>query len=524
MLPAVDTAPPVSVEPPASRRIARAVGSFPVVLGVLLAVLVLLTVRGRFSDPDMWWHLKTGEVIWKTHHIPVTDGFSFTASRHAYVPHEWLAQLSIYAAFHLGGYSGLMLWLWVIASLLVLGAYALCALYSGNIKIAFLGGLIAWLFATAAMAIRPQLLGYLLLVCLLITIHLGRTRHRNWFFTLPGLFALWVNIHGSFFLGLGVMGAALVCSCLDFRWGVLESSRWSRPERSAFALAASLSLAALFLNPAGIRQLTYPIEMMTRLRLNTSQIAEWRPAGASDPRGVALFLIAGLILLLPLVRRSRLRAVELVCLALGFSLAVEHMRMLIVFGIIAGPVLCRLLANCWSRYDPDRDQPAAAAVVIGAAVVAAVVGFPNRAQLLREVEQSNPVKAVEYIARSGLSGNMLNDYTWGGYLIWAAPRHKVFIDGRGDLFEWTGVLEEYLKWIALETDPSTLLDKYRIQFCLLPTDAPINQLLAQMPVWTKAYSDEAAVIWVRSATGPASQPAGANPLTASRERRLSSSR
>ena len=42
----------------------------------LLIVLAVLTVRARFDDPDMWWHLKMGEIIWTTHTIPTTDLFS----------------------------------------------------------------------------------------------------------------------------------------------------------------------------------------------------------------------------------------------------------------------------------------------------------------------------------------------------------------------------------------------------------------------------------------------------------------
>src|SRR4051812_41771657 len=84
--------------------------SFPVVLGCLLIVLTLLTVRGRFSDPDMWWHLKTGEIICNTHSIPGVDVFSYTAAGHAWTAQEWLSELTIYGAYRLCGYAGLMLW------------------------------------------------------------------------------------------------------------------------------------------------------------------------------------------------------------------------------------------------------------------------------------------------------------------------------------------------------------------------------------------------------------------------------
>src|ERR1700730_708698 len=82
----------------------RTVFSFPVVLGMLLVVLTVLTVRGRFSDPDMWWHLKTGEIIWNTHSIPQVDVFSFTAAGRPWITQEWLSEVTIYGAYKLGGY------------------------------------------------------------------------------------------------------------------------------------------------------------------------------------------------------------------------------------------------------------------------------------------------------------------------------------------------------------------------------------------------------------------------------------
>ena len=80
----MSTAPPIA-DTHSSAHIGalRRICSFPVMLCGLLAVLSVLTVRDRFNDPDMWWHLKTGEVIWTTHTIPTTDLFSYTTHHHA---------------------------------------------------------------------------------------------------------------------------------------------------------------------------------------------------------------------------------------------------------------------------------------------------------------------------------------------------------------------------------------------------------------------------------------------------------
>ena len=145
-------------------RLVRAVFSFPVFLGFALIALTALAIQDRFDDPDLWWHLKTGEVIWTTHSIPTTDLFSHSAAGRLSIPHEWLSQLSIYGAYHLAGYSGLMLWLLTVASLLLVLLYVLSCLYSGNAKVSFLAGFIGLYFATAGLAIRPLVLGHLLLV------------------------------------------------------------------------------------------------------------------------------------------------------------------------------------------------------------------------------------------------------------------------------------------------------------------------------------------------------------------------
>ena len=126
-------------------------------------MLAVVTVRSRFDDPDMWWHLKSGEIISTTTIIPTTDIFSYTTNHHASVPHEWLSQVFIYGAYKAGGYSGLMLWLCILTSCLLVAGYALCSLYSGNAKVGFAGAMVLWLFSTVGLAIRPHMVGYLLL-------------------------------------------------------------------------------------------------------------------------------------------------------------------------------------------------------------------------------------------------------------------------------------------------------------------------------------------------------------------------
>jgi hypothetical protein len=482
------------VRPPS---IWRQIFSFPVLLASLFAVLVVLTVRNRFNDPDLWYHLKVGEIIWNTHAIPRVDSFSFTAAGHPWVAQEWLTQLTLYGVYHVGGYAGLMLWLCVFASLLIVGAYALCAFYSGNAKVAFLGGLITWLFATIGLGIRPHIMGYLLLVCELLILHLGRSRHPRWFFALPLLFAYWINSHGSFFFGLVVLAVVLFCSFLEVRWGLVRSRRWEKRARNTLTLAFVLSLAALSVNPIGLQLAINPVEVMAKLHVNLTYVSEWLPPQFNNLRGLGLLAVAALVVLVPLVRRTEISLEELLLTGLAFGFAVRHERMLFVFGILVAPIVCRLLADLWDHYEPERDYPVANAILIGVALFVMLRAFPTSGELDRQVANANPVESLAYIKRAGLSGRMMNSYIYGGYLIWAAPEYKVFVDGRGDIFESAGVLTEYLEWLGVETDPRSLLDNYHINFCLLSRDAPVAHVLPLLPGWKLVYSDKVSSVFVR---------------------------
>ena len=467
-------------------------------LSSLLAVLASLTVKSRFNDPDLWWHIKVGQVIWKTHSIPVTDLFSFTTNHHAWIPHEWLAQLSMYLAWQAGGLTGLMVWLAVVSSALFISGYVLCSLYSGNTKVALAGALAIYFFSTVGLALRPQMVGYLLLVGELILIHLGRTRNSRWFLLLPPLFAVWINCHGSFFLGLLILAVQFFASFFAFNLGSIVSHRWDRLIRRVFMTASVLSLTALFFNPIGIRQILYPLDAIFDQPVNLASIAEWHPLEMTSARGIGVLVTIACILLPLLLRSAVIFLDEFLMLLLGTWLAMSHERMLFVFGILAAPILSRLLAAWWDEREAQPVRWLPNLVLIASSFAIIITNFPTAQELNAQVADKSPVKAVEFIQSHNLSGPMLNEYEYGGYLIWAAPERPVFVDGRADIFEWTGILGEVQNWATLHNDPNLLLDKYKIQYCLLASQSPMAKVMPLMRGWKSVYSDHNSVVFVRT--------------------------
>jgi hypothetical protein len=91
---------------------------------------------------------------------------------------------------------------------------------------------------------------------------------------------------------------------------------------------------------------------------------------------------------------------------------------------------------------------------------------------------------------------MFNDYGWGGYLIYALPERKVFVDGRNDFYG-----EELLDEFATVNTPKpgwdAVLAKYHVGWTILPTGHPLNTILSLRTDWKQVYADDVCVIYTR---------------------------
>jgi hypothetical protein len=118
---------------------------------------------------------------------------------------------------------------------------------------------------------------------------------------------------------------------------------------------------------------------------------------------------------------------------------------------------------------------------------------------VRPAPHNTPEAAV---ANAGLAkaGPVLNDYGFGGYLIFAGI--PTFIDGRGELYGGE-FIARYNRDVSLADlrDFLALLDQYKFGATLLAPDTPAIALLDRLPDWQRVYSDDVAVVHKRLA-GP----------------------
>ncbi|HEU5238926.1 MAG TPA: hypothetical protein VFU37_17480, partial [Pyrinomonadaceae bacterium] len=251
--------------------------SFPAMLGMLLVGRVFYEGRGFHIDPDMWWHMKVGEDILGTHHWPTVDIYSWTATGTPWIAYEWLGEIPLAVAYRLGGLLGLDFMLIALSSIIMLAVYWHCSVRAGNSKAGFVSALFLASLAFGNFSLRPQMFGFLFLVLTLLVLEKFRQGVSWPLWTLPPLFLLWVNVHGSFIIGIGVITVYLLSGICSFEKGSVKAVAWTRSQRIKLETALLLSIAVLPITPYGTQLAVYPFDMAFSQPINIANISEWRP-------------------------------------------------------------------------------------------------------------------------------------------------------------------------------------------------------------------------------------------------------
>jgi hypothetical protein len=473
------------------------------------AALILLALRPLLTPippHDFWWHMATGRAIVEQGAIPATDSFSFTRAGEPFFNQSWLAQLLMYALYSAGGIALVLL----VQSLVITLAYGLllrlCALWSGRLRLS-----VALLLLTTMplsfdnWTVRPQTYAFPLFVAVLTILteyRLGRSR-RLW--SLPLLMALWVNIHGSFVLGLALIGITLVGEWLQ-QLRAPAASRSPVLSRTYLGWGVATALATL-LNPQGIGVIAYVRNLLGSNQV-TSLVTEWAPPSIRDIGGMIFFLFVIVTMLALIYGRRRPGLTDMLLLLAFLWLALGAVRNIVWFGFVATPLLVvqagSLLPDARGR--SSAGSPVLNAILVGVLLLLLGIGLPwvkpvvlppSVGALLAE---DTPVAAVRFIEQQpDRPQRLFHAMGYGSYLIWAAPEQKVFIDPRIELYPF----DQWRDYINLgqANNVAELLDKYRIDSLLLSRaeQEALIDAVRQEPGWQQRYADDRSVYFQRSA-------------------------
>jgi hypothetical protein len=476
--------------------------------GVLLAVLMLF-IQG-VQDPDVWWHLRTGQWMVENGKLPSVDLFTFTVPGHVWTDHEYLTELLMWLVYSAAGFVGLAVafglitWagFWLIYRQVRRRPFVIVGV---GLAVGALAGWPIW-------GPRAQMITFTLTCLELYWLHgylSGRSRALTFF---PLVMALWANLHGGWVIGFAWLGVALGAELAG--WALDRSNPAHKAHVRFLAIITAASLVAVLATPHGLSLYLYPFQTQGSVA-QQKLIVEWfspdfhqiylRPFEA-----MIFILVAGFAL-----RRPSLYDFLLTMAALG--LALQSVRHVALFVAAATPVMITTYSDYWKelstkhgwKFPPLARPPfavitAVVLVLISLLALVKIDGDINPAAQQKLDAASYPIGAADWLqAHPDVGTRMYNQYGWGGYLanrFYPDPNRRVFIFGEAELMG-DPLLNQYDDVQNLRPDWMAILDQYKVDYVVFNKDAALSNVLATQPQWTLVYQDSVAVIYTRAKPG-----------------------
>jgi hypothetical protein len=476
----------------------------------IVAALVMLALRPLMTvvrPNDFWWHMAMARETLAHGAIPAADMFSFTRAGELFFNQAWLAQLLMYGLFSAGGLPLVL----IVQALVIALAYGLllrlCVIRSGRLRLSVALLLLAAMpLSFDNWTVRPQSYVFPIFAVFLTVLTEHRIGRASRLWLLPPLMVVWVNMHGSFALGLALIGISFGGEWLRS----LRASIAARPlpgwQRPYLIWGAATALATL-VNPAGPGALRYVSNLIGSNQV-TQLVTEWAPPDIRDLSGAIFFLFVMVCGTVLIYAKRKPELTDMLLFGAFLWLALGATRNIVWFGFVATPLLAMQAATLLPPPRERRFQgsPAVNGALVGVLALLLLLGLPwvkPALALPPEIggllHEDTPVAATERLRElPERPERLFHAMSYGSYLIWAAPEQKVFIDPRIELYPF----EQWLDYIALSAgrDAGELAAKYRIDgFLLSKTEQRrLIERLRGDAAWAMAYEDDQTVLLVRS--------------------------
>jgi hypothetical protein len=481
--------------------VSKAIHHLLIVAGAAVLAFLITT-----PDFDLWARLAIGSIVFQTGHVPRHDIFSYLPTKELWIDHEWGTGVVLYAAAKYVGEIGIFL----LKGLLVWATFMMVgrAIDLGERKRSpspFFYLLLGYaLFPGIASLLRSQMFTYFFFAAWLYGLERVRRGERRILWLFPCTMLFWVNMHGGFLAGIGLV--------LLYAVGDLATRKHPLP----YLWILLLVLPVTLVNPYGFAMWRYVVEAA---RMPRPFILEWQPISLSGPKesivGLQLHLLTGFFLVFGLtlagvfrsfVRRQSVDATKVFVVAALFLLSVRHQRHAVFFVLAAGALFYDQIAGLLEplRAIADKAGPYTSAkirsvarwvlgYVLPALVMLALV--PRLSHRMSVDYRRFPVGALEFIKQNGLAGNLATAFDWGSYASWKLhPRCKVMIDGRYEEVFADDVFDVAIRFAVRHGDWREALGRFPPDIVVLPKTFYTQADLALLPEWRPVYQDFVSVV------------------------------
>jgi hypothetical protein len=454
-------------------------------------------------DPDIWWHIRTGDWIIANHAVPRYAIFSQHLERQ-WIAYSWLFDVIVSRVLHYFGLVGIPGFLICLQVLLSLVFFVAVRHFGGSFWWSWLIGVLGiyGFYVNPLRSMQFTLLFFIIELWLIFE----ADRQRNdklLFWTVP-LFIVWANVHIQFTYGLFVLalyvGVRLI-PIVTRRWGSVPSeSRETSPATLLGLLACAIAGSCIGPNWA------YPYKVVFYYLLHSGQfqlILEMQASNFRRPEHyVELMMLMAACYAVGRSRRQDLFRPALLLLTALVSFRAQRDAWFL--SITAAFVLAEVVSQQYSQVaEPQQEGRSRLAFMYAlAAVVALCVSFGlaraqgvNAQGLMAVIGRIYPVGGTEFVRDSHLPGPMYNSFNWGGFLIFNLREQPVSMDPRGNAYDDEMIARSANTFNAVDWqhDP----DLSRANLVLLERSAPLASALGSDPRYRLAYKDPIAVVFVR---------------------------
>jgi hypothetical protein len=457
------------------------------------------------SDPDFWWHLKTGQYILQTGNIPRTDFFSFTNFGKEWIAHEWLSEAIFYSVYSRLGFNSLI---FIFAILTALAFWIAFRRFNVHPYIGGFATLLGVWTVLPTIGVRPRV--FTLLFASIYLAILGRYARSGegktiWWLVL--IMLLWVNLHGGFLIGLVLIGITIVGIPLD-AWVQGKSLSSMRLRLRTLGLVLLGCLLAVLVNPQGARIFAFPFEIFFST-VQQQEVQDWLSPDFHDPAVLPLALLVIATTAAIALSPKRARPSDVLIFVTTLFATLKSNRHMAIFALVAVPLLTAHLQS-WIEATPigksfGQDRAADTRRLAILPCVLLLLPLMAFASKLKSAVYSPPkqevidvpLKAVAYMKDHQISGNTFTDPNiWGGYLIWELPANPVFIDGRIDMYG-DQFVKEYLAITRGFMDWREAFNRYDVRVAVVKTNSFLDRNIQKAPDWQVVYTDNFASVFER---------------------------
>jgi hypothetical protein len=469
-------------------------------LGWIAATGVLCFAVNTFFSRYLFWDSYldlTGGRFVAHHGIPRHEALT-TAAQRTWIDQQWLAHLSYYEAWTLGGYP----LVGALSSLLVASGFTLlCALLIAR-KVppqrAFLWTLVAFVVCVGNTVIRAQSFAYPLFVLLLWAILADARRPGPRFLLVVPLLVLWSNLHGTVLLAVTfVVGYSAIRLFLAAGARMLNLV-------AVYGAAGLASAATLFANPYGLSIVHYYSALIGN-RVVSHYIVEWAPPKLGNLVSLGFFVLLFVVIGITAYGLARSYRPSPTLLAIVVSLAlvalqgVRYQAWFALAGVLlAGETLAAVRPS-----PPEFSAPilriGAVAIVAFAVVAVGVLARTSNATFERLAPLDAMAAAASYTAAHPRS-TILVDGQASSALLWLYPRtagHVAF-DARLEQYDESRLRNWFTYITGKEPGWPSLAARYDVLVASRKENPNLVARLEKLKGWRIIATDEEGIALVRS--------------------------